>query len=556
MRHLLTLLGFVHVRQRTRRHHGHSSRPRPSAGEGSTTNQSASRWLAMTERTRHRMLYGAFFCSVFCMPCFARDPLAGGAKTSPPSAVIARIQPFSGDARFVAFMQDRNVIVSLTPSWHPYFFDFQLKKAVGMGAWFDAKADYVLPLTSRALCVVDGDEVGVLDIYKGRVSTLHTDWERKDCATISSDGALLAYATRHGDIATWDLGSKKRLQTLGSGWEFFSTLSMSSDGRVLASVGSPRVFPGGREILMSTRFWDTKSGAELTPFDNRFLFQMASFVPGGDYFVAVDEDLRGRLYSYPEFMLLKRFSAGTERFTAFSCSSGSYMLAFGTEKGNICIYELASGAQRIRLSASGGAIRGLAFDEEGTPLVSVDAEKACVIWNIAADSLGVRMKSVAERGAEIWRVLGSMDAAEAYEAVCYCIRHPEEALSALRERIDAIDQKAIDELIGKLADESFATRQAATKHLRKLGPLCSSSLKRWKAKMLPLEAERRIDRLLSDMAPSEFCRFFRVIEVLERTKMAEAHVVLKRLSFCEENSEIGAAARKTLLRMSKSTPKG
>jgi hypothetical protein len=99
--------------------------------------------------------------------------------------------------------------------------------------------------------------------------------------------------------------------------------------------------------------------------------------------------------------------------------------------------------------------------------------------------------------------------------------------------IAAPDAVRLTRLIGDLDSEAFATREAATTELTKLGALAEPALRKALEAGPSAEARRRIEQLLAKLestsSTGEPLRASRGIETLERIGTPEARELLARL---------------------------
>jgi hypothetical protein len=97
------------------------------------------------------------------------------------------------------------------------------------------------------------------------------------------------------------------------------------------------------------------------------------------------------------------------------------------------------------------------------------------------------------------------------------------------------ESKRVRELVMQLDDESFAVREKATAELYKLGPASEPELGAALKKGLPLETQRRLERLLerfaaAQQADPELLREQRALQILVRMGTTGAVEYLRELA--------------------------
>lgn len=157
----------------------------------------------------------------------------------------------------------------------------------------------------------------------------------------------------------------------------------------------------------------------------------------------------------------------------------------------------------------------------------------------------------------LWHELASADAGRAYKAIWAFVRTPDESIAFLETHVaPAIppDRQRVEQLIDELGHERLATRLQANGVLEKMsdlaGPILREALKR---DQLPLEARRRVERLLQGLrAPvtsPEQVRAIRAVETIEHIGTPRAHRLLERLAQGAAAARITAEAQEALTRL-------
>src|SRR5262249_55870105 len=136
--------------------------------------------------------------------------------------------------------------------------------------------------------------------------------------------------------------------------------------------------------------------------------------------------------------------------------------------------------------------------------------------------------------AALWDDLASAEGGKAYAALRVLRADPARSVPFLQERLKprapGAEEAKVKQWIADLAAAAFATREKATKELGKLGKAAGPALRAALAAGPPLEAKRRLEKLLKPFSdegitPEEW-RDVRAVRVLEQAGTPEAHRLL------------------------------
>lgn len=183
------------------------------------------------------------------------------------------------------------------------------------------------------------------------------------------------------------------------------------------------------------------------------------------------------------------------------------------------------------------------------------------LWNVADLAAKVRARAEADENVEtLWRTLTVGDPKAAHPAMRSLAARPALSLPLLAEKLRAIpapklDEKALASWLGELGASEFAKRDAAAREIERIGAAARGYLEMALAAKPPLEAARRIEKLLEKLAdlaediPHEELRALRGIDVLEQIGDAEAGKLLAVLADGPKNASVTHAAREALSRL-------
>ncbi|MBY0229541.1 MAG: hypothetical protein K2W96_09700 [Gemmataceae bacterium] len=367
---------------------------------------------------------------------------------------------------------------------------------------------------------------------KGRLPGL--DAERDLLVAFSPDGALFAALTSLGEAPV-----RIRVRDARTGK---AILARAPDKPAFGSRLA--LSPGGNRVAIDANdgtddrveVWGTISGKKLFSVPVAVGTPMLAFCADGTMLVLCGDagikvvDAGGevvRSLAHPE---------GSDAPTAVAFSPEGRCLAMayhivGDEAGDVVVWELASGGERLRLRGHRGGAASLAFSPDGRTLATGGFDATALLWDV------VGQDAAPGDVAALWKGLAG-DAAKACRAMARLARSPGFVAFAAKELKRAappsITGAEAAKHIAALADESYDARQAATETLRRAGPGIYPVLKKSLAAIADLEHRKRVEALMALHSPQNLTpdslRALRAVEVLERLATPEARRVLAALA--------------------------
>jgi WD40 repeat protein len=266
----------------------------------------------------------------------------------------------------------------------------------------------------------------------------HAETDGVPAVAISPDGRMLAIALYDKAARLLDAATGRVIKTLAHPKEVRG-VAFSPDGKLLATVCWDHV----------VRLWDVASGTEKRTWTGHKdrIFAVA-FSPDGSRLLTVGGDDGAKLWD---------FATGTEKrtfkhyFMPCGCfvGGGQWVLT-GSYDGTTRLWNVETGAERIRLNGTGG-VNQLAFSE------------------------AARTLAVCGYGRDI-------------SLFDFTLRQPDDAE---RQRIRA--------LLAKLDDESYDVREATSKELLGLGYITETELQRAATEGKSVEVRLRARRIRQEM---------------------------------------------------------
>ncbi|HZY84554.1 MAG TPA: sigma-70 family RNA polymerase sigma factor [Gemmataceae bacterium] len=451
------------------------------------------------------------------------------------------------------------------------------------------------------------DTVRLWDAATGRRRlTLRAGPGEVTAAALSPDGKALATGGKDMAVRVWDLGAGKVVRTLtghkkdGKDGEV-DALAFSPDGKLLVSAGSHD---------QTVIFWDAAAGKELRRVTQRGVSQLA-FAPGGKTLFAGGWDGTARLWDVAAGKELRVFkpapeegarekgivdtvavspdgallataghdgaiqlwdvAAGEERrrlrghdgvVWAVAFSPDGKLLASGGLDMTVRLWEVATGKEVHRLKGHSGWVLSVAFLPDGKSVLSGAIDTTALLWSLSPGATAAGLQAKAPMPAELdrfWADLAGPDARRAYRASWALAETPAAAVPFLGKQLRPVvlpNAERLRRLIADLDSDIFATREAATMGLAKLGASAAPALRTALKDNPSAEVRRRAAALLTTLreAPSpEALRNGRAVAALERMGTSEARRLLEALAKGAPGAALTDDARGALKRLGKAS---
>jgi RNA polymerase sigma factor (sigma-70 family) len=388
----------------------------------------------------------------------------------------------------------------------------------------------------------------VLDKFEGSIAAL----------ALSPDSKLLATGGDRREVHLYDLTASKKLRTIQAD-QMIASLAFSADGKTLASgAGTPS---GGGLRSPTIRLWDVATGKAVRglPHDGH-VFDLL-FSPDGRFLVSAGwfGDFGPRLWNLSTGKELPLPPARVE-CNALAFSPDSRLLAWGSGERDNSVHVLETATQQEVSNFRGhhSGIRPLAFTPDGRLLASGGGDSTVLLWDLTGryrDGRFTPAQLSAPDLEKLWTALADSSPASAFQArQTLALAPAEQVVTFLRERLQpeaAADPRQVAACIADLDSREFAVREKAVKGLEQFGPEAEPALRRALAANPSLEARRRIEALLAELAPTakQPLRKRRAIALLEQLGTPQAMKLLDRLAKSNPETIIGQEAKMSLERL-------
>ncbi len=394
----------------------------------------------------------------------------------------------------------------------------------------------------------------VLRDARGRVvRSFEGTVERVVAVAFAPGGKTFASGSK-GTISLWDVATGKELQRLKKQDQSIIGVCFSPDGKRLASIV---------ELDPRVTLWDLSTGQVLRQFKGGAGHPLRCIAFGPDGRTLASGGISDPVHLWDvetgkALRQLQRTPALPRRSTdvwrvAFSPDGRTVFTA--NNDGALVLWEVATGQMRAELRGHDvQQVQGLSLSADGRRAASGSDDTTALVWDLTGTRRWPGVPTPRQRR-DLWRQLGSLEAAKGYEAVCRLANDPAGTLPLLGRDLTAgprADRKRIAGLLEDLDSDDFGTRKKAEEALAKLGESAEQSLRALLAGKPSLEVRRRGERLLErlDPARSEKALWrWRALEVLERIGDAAARRLLEELSRGEPGAWSTREARAALARL-------
>jgi RNA polymerase sigma factor (sigma-70 family) len=416
------------------------------------------------------------------------------------------------------------------------------------------------------------------------------------CVACSPKGDVIAAGGTEETVHLWKTTTGEPLQPLSGPKTGTKGLAFSADNHVLAGMGD-------REI----RLWEVATGQLVRTIqrpsatkDGVASSMCIAFSPDGTCLAAAGHaDNAVSIYDLSQDKETMRIATGRGVTRLSFSSSGRMMITAGVD-GVAQIWEIATGKQRVALAAnpdskpgftalaitpdgqrfvtvpqtrqfrvrdaitagefgnfSGhkGYVHDVVFSPDGKFLYSASADTTIWVWDfnrLAGKEQNIPLILGAEDLESLWLQLSKEDVAEAYVAMGFFGRAPNQAITVIKSKLKPeVDlDKRIPTWVEELESPDFAVRQKASSALQAVVNDAEPTLRAMLATKPPLETSLRVRKILEKLQtpPPERLRMLRALEILEYIGTEETRQIVETWSHGSQDSWLTHQAKISLLR--------
>ena len=204
-----------------------------------------------------------------------------------------------------------------------------------------------------------------------------------------------------------------------------------------------------------------------------------------------------------------------------------------------------------RIDSPEGTVTSLAFAPNGRLLASGTEKSTILLWDLASLAKPNTAKASLAAAAldKVWSLLIGDAAEDADRAIWALAAAPKQGLPFLKEKalVKPAAQEEVAALIADLDSSTLVIRQKAASALLKLGEAAESQVRFVLAGTLPLEQRQRVEQIVEQYDKAAIGKL-RALEVLELIGTLEARQILHTLVKESPNPRVAEAARGALER--------
>jgi WD40 repeat protein len=418
--------------------------------------------------------------------------------------------------------------------------------------------------------------LGLPDLI-GAIATRAVDRDRRTHPRLG----LFNMGSREEVVQRWDRSSGEALQDRREPNDGFFGLAPAADGKsfqVISAVSHPALvsmmtgyqlqqpqrpagsLPGGmKSFIQSNALWEREYRLLVRAFeddnvvdarqalrqaDRRRQMTWAVAAPDGRSWSHWTDGRRIFLHEAGTGAALATvtadkllYSRGLLLRDVLAFSADARWLAVPLPEGEVGIFDVATGQQRLIWKTGQAAVTSLAFTPDRAALASGGLDGTIRLWDMAA----LRPKPIEltpEELAQCWQLLQGEDASAARVAMWKVIDNGARSVDYVCQSLLPLKPPAaerVDQLIADLDRDDFNRREKAAEELERLGFAVEDRLRQELKKRPALEVRQRLEAILRRITPSgklsaEERRALHGVAVLEHIGGDKARQHLKELA--------------------------
>jgi WD40 repeat protein len=343
------------------------------------------------------------------------------------------------------------------------------------------------------------------------------------------DGKQIVTAGFDGLVQLWDVETGKEVREIKArpGTMIYS-IALAPDNKAIALA-----FREGVQLL------DLATGKDLVRGEMGKAACSAVCFAGDGKMLATGNETGVKLWEVATGRLIREISGVKGELSFMVFSADGRIVSASSYDQTVRLWEVRTGRLIRELAGHTGWVWGLALAPDERSVASASADGRLLIWDLAGP-VDKTTPLTAKQRETLFEDLAAEDAGQAYQAIGSLVSDPANTLPYLLERLRAskpregLSAEQITRLIDALDSEEYAVRRQATEELERAGQRAGELLRKALAKPASLEAKKRLERLVSRLAPSgllpEELTAVRAVQVAETIGTPEARKMLETLA--------------------------
>ncbi|MGW3728917.1 nSTAND1 domain-containing NTPase [Streptomyces sp. NPDC000851] len=188
----------------------------------------------------------------------------------------------------------------------------------------------------------------------------------------SSDGRLLATASRDGTARVYEAESGRQLWVLPCDGAMVESVSFSPDAARLATAGRDQVI----------RVWDVRSGAPIRRITGASdIGRQVAWSPDGTRVAASFRDQVVRVWEAESGLLVQELCGHTGDVWGVAWAPDSSRLASASHDRTVIVWDVATGAATATLTGHTEFVEGIAWSPDGQCLATGSGDHTARVWD-------------------------------------------------------------------------------------------------------------------------------------------------------------------------------